>query len=518
MTDLVIGSGPAGLAATQALLAQGRTVTVVDAGRTLEPENEALRQALAAREPKEWAPERLAEFRRRQLALADTGIARFGSRFALRPMAEIVEATDGMWLQSSHARGGLSNVWGAAVLPWPAADLGDWPIPADALVPHYRAVAGFLPVAGGPAPYDAVLPVPGLAFAPPLPPTRQAALLAARLAAVNGEVGDGSGVWAGPARQAVRPGCRACGLCLYGCPYGVIFSAAHPIEALRRDGRIGYETAEVVRVREAAGGVLLDTADGRPPIRGERVFVAAGVLETARLMFESDPELARRGAVLKDSGHVFTPFLHRWSAGDPARDPLHTLAIAFVAFRDDAVSPRLVHSQLYGWNDFYAHEMMGRYGQRLPALGRALGRTLGPLFGALARRLVVAQTFLHSDHCGRIALRPGGAGRLSAELLPRAGQGADFARARGRLARHLRRAGLHRLAMGGHGGPPGSSFHTGGTFPMAAEPGPGETDILGRPPGAGRIHLVDSSVMPAIPASTITFPVMANAHRIATRA
>ena len=45
-----------------------------------------------------------------------------------------------------------------------------------------------------------------------------------------------------------------------------------------------------------------------------------------------------------------------------------------------------------------------------------------------------------------------------------------------------------------------------------------DTDILGRPAGLRRVHLVDASVFPSIPATTITFSVMANAHRIATRA
>ncbi len=63
---------------------------------------------------------------------------------------------------------------------------------------------------------------------------------------------------------------------------------------------------------------------------------------------------------------------------------------------------------------------------------------------------------------------------------------------------------------------PGKSFHFGGTFPMSVDPQPGQTDTLGRPAGLQRIHLVDSSCFPSIPATTITLSVMANAYRIAT--
>jgi choline dehydrogenase-like flavoprotein len=61
---------------------------------------------------------------------------------------------------------------------------------------------------------------------------------------------------------------------------------------------------------------------------------------------------------------------------------------------------------------------------------------------------------------------------------------------------------------------PGRSFHCGGSLPMRAVPGRFETNPLGRPHGWSRVHAVDASVLPAVPATTITFSVMANAHRI----
>jgi len=63
--------------------------------------------------------------------------------------------------------------------------------------------------------------------------------------------------------------------------------------------------------------------------------------------------------------------------------------------------------------------------------------------------------------------------------------------------------------------PPGRGAHNGGTFPMSRKPGEFETDIWGRLPAHQRIHIVDASVFPSIPAPTITYTLMANAHRIA---
>ena len=53
---------------------------------------------------------------------------------------------------------------------------------------------------------------------------------------------------------------------------------------------------------------------------------------------------------------------------------------------------------------------------------------------------------------------------------------------------------------------------------MRRSPRVGETDLLGRPKGLKRVHVVDATVLPSVPASTITYTVMANAARIATEA
>lgn len=53
---------------------------------------------------------------------------------------------------------------------------------------------------------------------------------------------------------------------------------------------------------------------------------------------------------------------------------------------------------------------------------------------------------------------------------------------------------------------------------MRQNPGAFEVDLLGRPHGLSNVHLVDSSVFPSLPATTITLSVMANAHRIGTAA
>ena len=50
----------------------------------------------------------------------------------------------------------------------------------------------------------------------------------------------------------------------------------------------------------------------------------------------------------------------------------------------------------------------------------------------------------------------------------------------------------------------------------SVEPEALETNLWGCMPGLPQIHMVDSSVLPTVPAGPIAFTVMANAHRIAS--
>jgi choline dehydrogenase-like flavoprotein len=501
MTDLVIGSGPSGVAVATALLQRGRTVVMLDGGRTLETDRAAARERLAARPPEDWSAADRAAWQAPQFDAEPGRARRYGSDFAMEPAEATFSAgADRFALRASRATGGLSNLWGSAILPYRAADMAGWPIGEADLAPHYRAIAQFLPISGMADALQAEFPALPMNGRAPLPAGPQGAALVSRLCSR----GLGSGITAGASRQAVASGCRACGQCLHGCPWELIWSARRQVETLRAHENFTHRPGAIVTAfEEAADGVTLHLASGET-LSATRAFLAAGVLETARILLASQP--ARGPVTLRDSQHGFLPSLRLWRSPRPDRGLFHTLTQAFVELDAPDLSPFLIHAQLYGWNEFYERDLIATYGRRLP--GSA------PLWRALARRLIVAQIFLHSDHCAsaRLSRRPDG--RLVAEIIDNPATMPLFRSATRRLASGLRPAGLMPLAFAARLNGPGSSFHAGASLPMARDPSGNQTDLLGRPAGLSRLHVVDASVLPAIPATTITLPVMANAHRI----
>ena len=517
--DIVIGSGPAGAAAATALIARGRTVTMLDVGERLESSRAELRARMSRLEPEQWSASDVAMVREPARAAETDLIYPFGSNFPYRDRMRLFgTAAQPSWLgiRPSFAKGGLSNAWGAAVLPYRAEDIDDWPIAAADLAPHYAAVEALMPIAAERDGLANLFPLHRAPLDGSIAASSQATALLARLTDRAEQLVD-AGLHFGKARLAVDARCRRCGMCLYGCPYGFIFNATDIVERLRNGGGLQYLPGQsVVRFAEDATGVRVwarDTAnEGTVEHRGERLFIAAGVLPTAFLVLGS-LDIVDRSVILKDSQHFLLPTLQTWSPGSDATDePLHTLAQVFLEIVDPDVCRYTVHIQLYTYNDLYPI-----------GIGRRFGRTasvLQPLIRRLSRRLIVAQGFLHShlspDMEVRL-LRNGDSARLDIRARDNAASEETIRAIMRKLRSVSRSIGLWPLFTLSRRGKIGSSYHCGGTFPMRDEPRGLETDVFGRLAGLRRVFLVDASVLPSIPATTITLPVMANAHRIATK-
>lgn len=502
MADVVIGSGPSGIAATMALIRRGRQVILLDGGRDLEPLAEARRlAATAALDAVQWqAP---------QFDARPGQVRRYGSDFAMEPPEATFAETGGIALRASRAAGGLSNLWGSAVLPYAAKDMSGWPVPVEEMDSHAALVAAMIPISARDDDLARLFPSVPVSDRHSLPPSVQAAGFLERLTGRKEDLAR-LGVTFGQARQAVRGNdCRLCGQCLHGCPWGLIWSARHSLADLKAHPLVDYRPgASVRRFSESADGITLHLHDGST-VSGDRAFLGAGVLETARILLASQPGWAE--IVLRDSQQAFLPALHLWrSAKRPDVGAFHTLPQAFLELDDPAVSPHLVHAQIYTWNEHFPRDLMASYGSRIPGSAPALR--------ALARRLIVAQVFLHSDHSHRIRLALAPDGRLSASVEQNDDTAPTLDRALRLVARAQSLGGLLPLRPAARPGAPGSSFHVGASVPMAANPTAGQSDTLGRPSGLSRLHLIDASSLPAIPATTITLGVMANAHRIASTA
>lgn len=512
----VIGSGPAGVACAHGLVERGATVVMLDAGIDLEPSRSSLVAEMAAHPPQAWSREQISTLKAgMDTAAQDIPLKlAYGSDYPYRDTDIHMRADyHNVALRPSLGLGGFSSVWGAATMPYSEDDTADWPVKAADLAEHYSAVAQ---LTGLSAVHDALEDIFPLYTEPAaaLRLSRQAELLRARLER-NRPALASAGIHFGQARVAARAGetgCVYCGLCMYGCPYGYIYNSASTLRELQRAAGFSYRPdAIVTRVRETGGKVFITgyqrTSHEPFEIPAGRVYLGAGAVSTAQIVMRS-LEYYDRPVRLKDSQYYLFPLLLARGGGDVQHEAIHTLSQLFIEILDKRVAQRPVHLQVYSYSDIIGQEVRRSFGP--------LAGVLDPLARVLEKRLLIVQGYLHSDHSSRIAvsLQRDDPDRLNLEAELNPESRSTIRRVLRKLTRHGRRLGAWPVTPMLRVAEPGRGFHSGGSFPMRASPGELETDVLGRLPAWRNIHLVDASIFPDIPATQITFSVMANAHRI----
>jgi choline dehydrogenase-like flavoprotein len=519
---IVVGSGPAGIACAQALAKRGHEVTILDVGHGPDETVSRKYAPLADSDPDEWDPglveELRSEFRVGRDELPPKPV--LGSLHPYAPTDPSAPGPySGVGLTPSLGRGGLSAVWGAAMLPYRSSDLTGWPLDENALAPFYRSVLEFVPLAGRRDGLEAEFPLYLEDDPHDLKPTPQVGSLLADLERRSERL-ERHAIVAGRARIAVRVeddstgrACRYTGLCLHGCPLGAIWSADQTLARLVSGGKVRYLSGSYVdRFEERADGVTVTfkTPQGVEKLSAKRLFVGAGVLPTTRLVLRS-LDAVGEPVELRDSQYYTFPLLRGSGSRLELEKPGNTLAQAFLELNEPRDPRRSSHMQVYAYSDLMLREVASALRLPPPVVAR-IAR------GALSR-LFFCQGYLHSDLSRGIRAELTGSASDSSLRLEAVGAPGpvqrDVEAAIGRLrgaARDLGAVPLRRLLRVWE---PGRGIHAGGSFPMSARPSGLQTDLLGRPAGLRRTHLIDSSVFPTVPPTTITYTVMANAQRVA---
>ena len=319
-----------------------------------------------------------------------------------------------------------------------------------------------------------------------------------------------AGLTPGRARLAVRrDACTRCGLCFYGCAFGAIWNAGHPLDGLAVRYRPG---CFVQGFREEAGGVRVHGREGDAALdeRYDALLLAAGVLSSLRIAADS-LGLHDRPVPLLDNDLYLLPVLAPGARPAWGFRSRFTLGEAVLAIEAGVVSQRPLHVQLYSFHEFFLAEL----GDLLHALpGRAPGS------GLVGAELV------------RAGLRvPAGRGLDARDRARRRRR--EGARPRAHRGEPERGEPRHPLATARASAPTEpparllAGARAGEEHPLRLPRAPGRHATDAREPGAARDRrewpplrnrarfVVDPAAFPTLPAQNLTFTAMANAMRVA---
>ena len=414
----------------------------------------------------------------------------------------------------------------------PDSSLADWPLAYAELAPYYEEVERMIGVAG-----DATtLPSPQPAF--PLGPMAQhpiASVIDAACKRVNLRTFQTprailTGGYEG------RAACHYCGFCAsYGCEVGAKSSTlASLIPAAQRSGKLTLIAgAMVMRVATDDAGRAREViyTDGKTEhrVRGRVVIVAAGAVQTARLLLASG--LANQSGLVgkhlmfsgqtKSSGHFALPHASFAATGRDFPFLDRTLADFYSTTDKRFAHPKagIIMLLLPHINPIFQAEQAADRGPDVPPLwGAALTRKLRATF--LETRRVELETFAEFfPHAGSYV-------SLDAAIKDKFGQPVAkittaLHLATRRASELLRDEGERVLRAAGATieRPPGDPsvywFLQAGTARMAKTASEGVVGPDGQTFDVKNLYVADGSALPSAGGAPFTLTIMANALRIA---
>ncbi len=504
--NLVIGSGPSSSGVVLGLLESGCVVTVIDVGKGLPSEKKQFRDLLAAKDSRSWDENSFGSVDR---AKSKNGIGSkllFGSSFpyASSP-TEMIRGN--VIAHESHAQGGLSNVWGATLLPFSKDELSSWPL--DLQIQMQEAYKSVLTKISSIGSIDDDLSAwysnysPSKSYKPALPleyliKDRRNILFKS---AIEARVG--------LSRLAINSDCVFCSQCLSGCVYTAIFQSFNHILSplIQRSENLNYFSGlKLKSFSELTEKVIctFEDEEGRDVIiNTHHLFLGAGVISTSRIILNSLSYINE--VIVRDSQTIFAPILHfhkhhKGSAGI-------SLSNVTIAFKN--LNGVMNQAQIYPYDKSYKSRL-----DSISILNK-LPKFFVKIAAFALKKSVIAIVYLDQDQSASIKVTRGNsADSINLEpvfkdsfaqqiKLGLNALGSFLLTKRFFLVKSLKQVTL-----------PGEGVHLGSSFPISTSSTESTSDFFGRPAGLKRVFLVDSSSLPRIPAGSVTLSIIANAFRI----
>lgn len=493
MKAIVVGSGPAGISAAKGLLERGCEVILLDAGNTLEQDKKTLLHQVQQTD----CLMNINRYRHHANGKKNLKLP-YGSNFIYDGVKDYFSwSTKRCYFQPSFARGGLSNVWGGAIAQYTENELSNWPARCRDLSTFYVEMISSLGHYYT-ADTETVL-------------SKQACYLKHHWEKEHHLLKQNGFLFSTPTLAIDFKHCRFCASCQYGCPYELIYKSEINLILLKTHENFKYVTDVIVEnFYETEQQIELIVNNKKTKqvqkIFAERLFIACGA-GLSSLLYLRSLNKPNKELRLQDSQHFLLPCVINQRIKDVSNEPMHTLCQLNLSLTQQAISSYPIYLQLYTYMDLYLHEMKKKF--------KFLYPLVKPLSKSWLERLVVMQGYMDSRESNHLIIQY----QKSGHFIINKSYTTAMKSTLNNIVQHLYRFRSHlaikplrfltSLSL------TGQSNHVGGSLPMSDNPKEDEVDIWGRPNHFRRIHFVDGSILPSIPAGPITLTIMANAYRIA---
>ncbi|MBK7960865.1 MAG: hypothetical protein IPK04_06465 [Bdellovibrionales bacterium] len=398
----------------------------------------------------------------------------------------------------SLALGGLSNFWGATLLPMTSMELNQCGFKDGQLDSHYRRIARLVGIAGNrdnPNEYYSN----EYSVRQAVPTLRGIQGLARNLqSSVNDNCTEFS-FFSGVNRVAVdtdlssKNRCTLCGECMIGCIHGSVFNAKVAFQHQESENNIKLVSEKVLKIIPKQSEIIVRTHTADYVFN--KVFLCAGTVGTSEIILRSFSPNST--ITIQDNSICQMPILNLSSDSAGIVDRYFSLSqIITVVQKKNSVSPKdVAQVQIYPNFDYIWR----------CAMPRLVWPLISPIIKLTRDRLIWARLYTHGDFGWHYGLKIGQSDQLEIQEIkkPDRSVASEFYRA-------------IRKQLGG------SSYHLLDFFPIfskssshlaAEKPSELKVDFSGEIEKG--VYVCDGAYFNHSPTTSLTFTVMANAYRIA---
>ena len=405
----------------------------------------------------------------------------------------------------SESFGGLTNYWGATMLPFTGREMANWPISNEALYPYYQKIAELVGLAARPDALNEYF-LQDFSTRPPIRPTT---MLDHLDRVVNHHRNSGQfKVVSGLNRCAIETrddhpnSCVYCGECMTGCFRGSVYSTRSTIEQYLKDPRVTRVVkGRVMRIDEKNRAIDVQTDNALLQETGfSKVFLSAGCISSTEIVMRSVG--LRSGPVVKDNAVYVFPILYLGRTPPEARceSYMSECNLIFGCIPKDT-DEYFAQVQVYPNFDY-----LWRY--NIPP---RLWPIIRPCLWTMRSRFFWGRLYIHSDYSQGYSIELKDDQLVMEEVKP------DDVSGYVKALMHSIRAAVNQQGFYIPPIPPlrqKVNSHYVGTLPFGG-------DLLDVPPNGEvmpGVYLCDPACFPESPAVNLGFTIIANASRIASEA
>lgn len=495
----IIGSGPSGAIAAKNLIDAGISVHMLDVGIGLKNQVHIRQYSLFPNEEKGLMPKK----------------DLFGQYYQYG-RSDLVKGkvSDNISFDTSHSIGGLSNVWGATVgFPY-HRDIEDWPIDIEKFNHDINSVFDFIEVASTIDFIDHLYPHKyiGKEFSYQGKQTQYILnqINIHREALLKRNIYVGKSKLAVKSNLSLKNACTLCYGCLSGCKSHSIFSSKIVVDELVKNSLFLYRPNILVkRFNENKNHVditYVNLMDGKECSESyDYLILAAGCFDTLKILNKSG-YLSENMAEIKDSQkYYFLAVTLHPNKGSPPQ----TISLAHLYMQTFDSNGNLVQGQLYPGCDIIKNILLRKFGD---TFGGLLSRLLMPILS----RTLIGMLYFNSNVSGSMKVHFVDDENIHVEGRFNSCAHDEFKLTINKYIKNFRYLGFLAIPFIFLRSKIGHSQHFGSSLPMSKDENVSKlnSDVFGRPSSLKRSFIVDSTILPNIPASPTTSLIMGNAKRI----